>query len=113
MKGLRNKIIKKALLYAGIGFVLSFFIKRTFSWGLLLGTVVSIINFLLLERQIKAIVGEKKFLFFSFFGYIIRYLLMALALFLSIRIDLYMFFGAALGLFMVRLGIYGEGIEKT
>ena len=111
MKDLRNRVIRKAALYAGLLFAISFFIKREFSLGVVLGSLVSILNLLLLARQVESFASGKKFLLFGFFGYIMRYLLMGLALFAAIKIDLWAFFGCAVGLFMVRLGIYGEKLN--
>ena len=113
MRDLRNRVIKKAALYAVIVFAVSFFIKRQFSIGLLLGGLVSILNFLLLAKQVESFASGKKFLVFGFFGYIIRYLLMGLVLFIAIKIDLWAFFGCALGLFMIRIAIYAEHMQKT
>jgi hypothetical protein len=111
MRDLRNRVIKKALLYAGVVFVISFFIKRQFSIGLVLGSLVSILNFLLLAKQVESFTSGKKFLVFGFFGYIIRYLLMGLALFIAIKIDLWAFFGCGLGLFMIRLAVYAVTLK--
>jgi Mg/Co/Ni transporter MgtE len=105
MRDLRNRVIKRAFFLGTILFFISFFINRDFSLGILLGTTISIINFLLLYFQIKKI-AEKKFLFFTFFGYIMRYLFMGLALFLAIKINFSMFFGTAIGLFAIRGAIY-------
>ena len=113
MKDLRNKVIKKAAVYSGIVCIISFFIKPEFSLGLVLGSLVSILNFLLLAEQIESFASGKKFLVFGFFGYIIRYLFMGLILFTAINIDLWTFFGCGAGLFMVRFGIYGEQINKA
>ena len=113
MKDLRNKVIKKALVYAAMAWGISFFIKPQFSLGLILGALVSVLNFLLLSEQIQSFASGKKFLVFGFFGYIIRYLFMGLILFAAIKIDIWAFFGCAVGLFMVRFGIYGEHIKKT
>ena len=113
MKDLRNRVIKKALFYAGLAALISFFIKREFSLGFIMGVLVSILNFLLLAEQVRAFTSGKKFLVFGFFGYIIRYLLMGCILFLAIKIDIWAFCGCAAGLFMVRLGIYGEALNQT
>lgn len=108
MKELRNRIIKKSLIYCLILSFAGVFIFKEFSLGIILGTGISILNFWLLERQILALVTQKLNLFFGFFGYIIRYLLMAAILFLCFKISRTTFFGAALGLFMVRFAILGE-----
>jgi hypothetical protein len=105
MKELKNKIVKKVLIIGGVLFLVSFFINRDFSLGILLGAAISIINFLLLYFQIKKM-AERKILFPVFFGYIIRYLFMGIGLFLAIKINLSMFFGTAIGLFTVRIAIY-------
>jgi hypothetical protein len=113
MKDLRNKVIKKAFLYAGAAAFISFFIKREFSLGLIMGALVSILNFLLLAEQVQSLASGKKFLVFGFFGYIIRYLFMGLILFAAIKIDIWAFCGCGLGLFIIRLGIYGETLHQT
>lgn len=112
MEDLKNKVIKKALIVSGIIFLASVFIKPEFSLGLLIGAMISVVNFFLLAQQVKKVV-EGKFLFFSFFGYIIRYLLMAVALYVSIRINIWVFVGCAVGLFMVRLGMYGQKVKQV
>lgn len=108
MKDLRNRLIKKASIIAAIIACISVFIKREFSLGIVLGAAVSIFNLLLLERQVKNILSKQGMSFVGFFGYIVRYLLMGIALFASIKYDLYMFFGCAVGLFTVRIAIYFE-----
>ena len=113
MRGLRNRVINRACGYAAVIAVIGLLIDRNFSLGLILGVVISVINFFLLARQVAGLAAGKKALVFGFFGYIIRYLFMGLALFAAIKIDLAAFFGCALGLFMVRLGIYGEQLSAA
>jgi hypothetical protein len=96
-----------------IGFVLvvtTFVFNRFLSLGLALGTVLSIMNFKLLKRHLvkKITSGQVARPGAGIVFYLTRYVIIGLALWLAIERDLFMFWGLALGLFMVRLAIYLE-----
>lgn len=105
--------IKKKAFFMGMMVALGgiIFGQFGFSIGILLGTLMSILNFIMLEKKMKIIAASasgsgRNNPTSLFLNYIFRYLLMALALWICINRGLSYFLGAALGLFTIRLGIY-------
>ena len=76
--------------------------------GFCFGAIISIINFGLLKLNIKNLVSAKTgFRYIMFFiGYLSRYILMALALWIAINKSWEAFWSLAAGLFIVRVAIF-------
>ena len=108
----RNRIIKSAAVIGLIVCGVSVFFKPHFALGAAIGTMVSIVNFILLEKQVLSFAHLNKSAVFVFFGYIIRYLFIGAALFLAAKWNIVVFFGMAVGLFAIRIGIYKEELSK-
>lgn len=105
--------IKKKAFFIGMIVALGgiIFGQFGFSIGMLLGTLMSILNFIMLEKKVKIIAGSGKNNPANLFlNYIFRYLFLALALWICINSGLSYFLGAACGLFTIRLGIYVDSI---
>lgn len=81
--------------------------------GLIVGGVVSIINFLLSYRDAASIVrgGDVKRIKIS--GYILRYMILILSLTVMINISQKSFFGAIAGVLLIRVVIYFREIYKV
>jgi hypothetical protein len=112
---LKTDIIRRALL---IGILLAagaLFFKWQLSLGILAGSLISIFNFHLIYKRVLKItsVSGSNFMFAHLAGYIFRYALMALALYLAIKIDFFLFVGLAAGLFMIRVTIYLKMFKQT
>lgn len=84
------------------------FRKVDLGLGLALGCAGSIVNFKLLARNIKRLVGlaPLRIKSFAFKGYLLRYLFTGLVLLLSFKIIGLSFWITALGFLMVKLAIY-------
>jgi hypothetical protein len=78
--------------------------------GLLLGTIFSIINFVLMGEVLPLKVGRstKKTLLMSLGSLLFRYVLLALPLYLAIRLTQVNLFSTVLGIFMVQLMILAD-----
>ncbi len=100
----------RAMFYAiGGFFILLFFGQKAIGKGLVLGTLFSVLNFvimgLFLDRQIagaqnKIRAGSKAFLSIFF-----RYALLAIPLVISYKKESINFFGTVAGIFMVQFSI--------
>lgn len=89
------------------------FKKVTFISGIFMGTVVSCLNFFFLSLKVKAIANRDKLNIISILGnFLFRYLLMAGILWLATKISIEAFFGSAVGLFMIRGGIYILALQE-
>lgn len=78
--------------------------------GLILGTLFSVINFVLMGETLPVKMGKsrQKAFFFSLGSILFRYLLMAIPLFLAIKMDQYNLVASICGLFMVQLMILAD-----
>jgi hypothetical protein len=78
--------------------------------GLILGTLFSVINFVLMGETLPVKMGKsrQKAFFFSLGSILFRYLLMAIPLFLAIKMDQFNLVASICGLFMVQLMILAD-----
>ena len=110
IKGLETKLIKVAFLLAVILVIVLLLLRQyNIAIGLLAGTMVSIVNFKLLAKDIikkTSVKGGGKLFFRITGGYILRYGLMAIVLIIAAKKDIYYFAGAAVGLFAIRAAIF-------
>lgn len=108
MKSLERRIIAETLsLGLILALILFIFTKRMIAFGIGLGTLVSILNFKLLAKDIASRVSSGRAGFYSFFlKFPLRYGIMAVVLWLAIKKDFNFFIGTAVGLFGVRIAIY-------
>ena len=107
---IRVSIEKKAFI-VGVAAALAGVIFRQvgFSMGIALGTLISLLNFRLLAKKVElAAAGQGYNPAVFFLGYIFRYLLMGLTLWVCINRGLTYFVGAACGLFAIRIAIYAD-----
>ena len=76
--------------------------------GFLLGTLFSIINFIIMGQLIpfKLVKSRSKASLFAFFSIFIRLGIMSVPLIVSIKIDSFDFFSVVIGLFMIQLIIF-------
>lgn len=106
---LRRRISLEAILLAGVVCGLSLALKQArFAFGLLVGTLVSILNFKLLANRLVGsfkLIGSRVF-FNLFSSLLFRFGIMGLVLWAAINKGLDLFFGASVGLFMVKFAIY-------
>ncbi|MFQ5680697.1 MAG: ATP synthase subunit I [Candidatus Omnitrophota bacterium] len=107
MQSFQKKIIVCSFILAGIFCLPALALaKFDFVLGLILGTITAAGNFVLLGLKVEAVNSRRPNIIFIFAGLFLRYAIMAVVLWLATKISVAAFFGAALGLFMVRGGIY-------
>lgn len=109
LKELEGRLIKEAALIGGIVVAALLILQRyNLSTGILIGTLVSIVNFKLLARDVvKKTSQSTQMMFFRISGgYILRYGLMAIALIIAAKKGVYYFLGVAIGLFAIRIAIF-------
>lgn len=78
--------------------------------GLILGTVFSIVNFILMAQVLPHRIGKSKnkTFFLSFGSIVLRYFLLAVPLIIAIKFDQYNFIAVVFGIFMVQFVILGD-----
>ena len=78
--------------------------------GLILGTLFSVINFVLMGETLPVKMGKskQKAFIFSLGSILFRYLLMAIPLFLAIKMEQFSLIASICGLFMVQLMILAD-----
>ena len=78
--------------------------------GLILGSLFSVINFVLMGETLPVKMGTSKHkaFLFSLGSILVRYLLMAIPLFLAIRMEQFSLIASICGLFMVQLMILAD-----
>jgi hypothetical protein len=97
---------------ATAGGTMMLFGLRPMGKGLILGTIFSVINFILMATALPMRIGlgRKKAFIFSLGSIHIRYALMAVPLLISLKLrqDLFAVSTVAVGLFMVQMAILGD-----
>jgi CBS domain containing-hemolysin-like protein len=75
--------------------------------GLILGTVFSIVNFILIGETIPQKIGKSKNknIFLSLVSILLRYLILAVPIILAIRFEQFNLFSAIAGIFMIQFVI--------
>jgi hypothetical protein len=82
--------------------------------GLVLGTIFSVINFILIGQSIPLRLGRSrgKTFFISLGSIIIRYLLLAIPLVVAVKFKQFNLVAAILGIFMIQFVILGDYLFK-
>ena len=102
---IRNKYCSHALVAAiAIAVVFIVFGQKPIAKGLILGTLFSIINFMVMAQTLPKRLGRNKRATFwvGFGGIWFRYVLMGIPIVIAIKIATLNFFATAAGLFMVQ-----------
>jgi len=102
------KVIKTALglcLVAGLGSLILG--QMGFAKGFLLGSLASIVNFLLMKRGLQRRLGmnPKRVGVEAFFSLLFRYALLAIPIIIAIRVYQINVIGACIGIFTIQLSI--------
>ena len=97
-------------IFAGIIFFL--FGLKPIGKGLILGTIFSILNFILMGETLPLKIGisRKRAGVYSFLSIMLRYALLAIPLVSSIKLDRFNIGATVIGLFMVQLVILSDEI---
>ena len=93
-----------------VGLVMILAGQKPVGKGLILGTLFSVVNFILMGETLPIGIGKSrpKTFFFSLGSILVRYLLMAIPLFLAIKMDQFNLVASICGLFMVQLMILAD-----
>ena len=103
-----KKYCQRALTFAIIvAFILILFGFKAIAKGLVLGTLFSLLNFILMGETISGkIHGSQKKAFINALGSILfRYLIMAVPLILALKYEQFHLFAVITGLFMIQIMI--------
>ncbi|MBT8370660.1 MAG: ATP synthase subunit I [Deltaproteobacteria bacterium] len=82
--------------------------------GLVLGTIFSVINFVLIGQTLPLRIGKSKgkTFFLSLGSIFCRYILLAVPIFVAVKFEQFDLVGAILGLFMIQLVIMADHFFK-
>jgi len=97
---------------AGMIFILAG--QKSIAKGLVLGSVFSVINFVLIGEILPMIItaSRKRSVLFSFASMLFRFLLLATPLLLSLKMESLNFAAATVGIFMVQIVIMGSHLLR-
>lgn len=99
-----------AMFYAIVAaFILIIIGEKAIGKGLILGTLFSVLNFvimgILIDRQIAKATTKGRAGAFSFLFMLIRFAVLSIPLIISYRVEAINFFGTAAGIFMIQFTI--------
>lgn len=112
---IQRKIGSRAMVLAvivGVAFILMG--QKSIAKGLVLGSIFSVINFILIGEILPLIIttSRKRSVLFSFVSMLFRFLLLSAPLILSLKMESLNFVAAAVGIFMVQIMIMGEHLFR-
>jgi hypothetical protein len=89
--------------------------QKSVAKGLVLGTLFSVINFVVMGQTLSLKMGgtERKAFFMSFGSIVLRYGLMAVPLVMAIKLDQFNLFAVIAGIFMVQIFILSDHVIST
>jgi len=101
-----------AAVIAGMVFILVG--QKAIAKGLVLGSIFSVINFILIGEMLPMIItaSRKRSVLVSFFSMLFRFLLLATPLVFSLKVESFEFVAATLGIFMVQIMIMGDHLLR-
>ncbi|MGW8303781.1 MAG: ATP synthase subunit I [Desulfobacterales bacterium] len=99
-----------------IGFGTVLIGQNSLGKGLILGTLFSVVNFILMGETLPLKLGRssKKTFFISLFSMLLRYLLLAVPLVIAVKNEQFSILSAIIGVFMVQIVIVADhlGIQS-
>lgn len=113
VREVQKKYCSKAMIFAiGVG---SLFYLSGHPYpmkGLILGTLFSIINFILMGESLphRLNKGRSKAIFAAMGSMVVRYIILAVPLILALKVEQYNLYATVVGMFMVQLMILFEHI---
>jgi len=111
----QKEYCSQAMMLA-IGAALVFLIigAKPISKGLVLGTLFSVINFILIAQALPMQLnkGRSKTVLVCLGSIWLRYVLLAIPLILAAKLEMFNFFAAAVGIFMVQVVILGHQLGR-
>jgi hypothetical protein len=99
-----------AAIFAGLLFILAG--RESIGKGLVLGTIFSIINFIIMGEMLPLKIGrsKNKTYLFSLVSIFSRYILIAIPLIIAVKFDQYNLISVVVGIFMVQFFILAEQV---
>lgn len=102
----------------GAIFIAIFFIllgQKTIAKGLLLGTLFSVLNFVVIGEILPLLLDKsrRRSVVFSLFSILFRFGLLSIPLILALKMEALNFSAAAIGVFMVQLTIMSDHIWQS
>jgi hypothetical protein len=99
-----------AAIFAGLFFILAG--REPIGKGLLLGTIFSIVNFIIMGEMLPFKIGKSKnkTFFLSLASILSRYILLAIPLIIAVKFDQYNIVSVVIGIFMVQFFILAEQV---
>ena len=112
------RLIQKKYCYRAMAFAIftGFFLiiagQRSIGKGLILGTLFSVVNFVLIGETLPLKIGKTrvKTFFVSFGSIFFRYFLLAAPLILAIKFEQFNLFSVMIGIFMVQIVILADHV---
>ena len=95
-----------------VGFFLILAGQASIGKGLILGTVFSIINFIIMGETLPHRIGKSKnkTFFLSLVSIFFRYVLLAVPLIIAVKFDQYNLISVVIGIFMIQLFILADHV---
>lgn len=109
LRQFKNKIFLYAIITAAISQVISFFVLGLdfkFTYGLVLGTAVAIVNFNILEGTLKTAMSGASAAGIIIVGYVIRLAFYGVSFYICVTTSYPCGAGAAIGYLTVKVAIY-------
>ena len=111
----QKKIGSRALVTAVvIGLLLVLLGQKTLAKGLVLGTLFSVFNFVLMGQVLPLLLApsRRRPVLISFGSILFRYILLAIPLLIAVKLADFDFIATVLGIFMVQVVIMGEHLYR-
>ena len=118
----QKKYCSRAIIFSIlIGFGIILLGQRSIGRGLILGTLFSILNFILIGESLSSRIGQNRFhqLFLSPGSIFFRYLILSVPIFLAIKLNSFHIVSTVAGIFMVQFMLLADhvtsylGLRKT
>ena len=115
VKATQKKYASRAIWIAiivGIGFFLAG--QKPVGKGMILGTIFSVANFILIGKALPLRIGrsKRKTFFLSLGSIFFRYALMALPIIVAVKLEQFNLVAAIVGLFMIQFVILADHLVK-
>jgi len=115
LKQLQKRYCSRAMALAIAGaLIFIIFGYNPLGRGLVLGTLFSIINFILMGQSIQARMGktQARTTFLALVSVFFRFALMAVPIVVAVKFESYHIVTAVIGLFMVQIVLFAENIKN-
>lgn len=100
-------------IFAGLALMIA--VEKSLGKGLVLGTLFSVINFVLIGETLPLKIGyaRRKTFLFSLLSIFFRYFLMAIPIFMAVKYEQFHLVTTIIGLFMVQILILADHLLRA